>query len=236
MRLFDEESVKPLGDVSLQSDHRCWGLVCRGMEITTVTAGVAGCKLWDLAECEPVFFLGYNLPRILTTVSEEDVRALIVPATLVGPSWESSCLLMTFQTAKHSIAHLGPVSVVKKFRAHGMQLTWRLEEAILRAVLVGPLTSWSVDINCGVCQKTCIIVSWLHSDLISVLNHCIEDCGVILSLQRFKHVAQSGSITILHACDKDVSIIEHKVIPSDRLCCSVCNNWINQIRLASISE
>ena len=32
------------------------------------------------------FFLGYNLPRILTTVSEEDVRALIVPATLVGPS------------------------------------------------------------------------------------------------------------------------------------------------------
>lgn len=43
--LLDEETVKPLSDVSLQSDHRCWSLVCRSMEITTVTAGVAGCKL-----------------------------------------------------------------------------------------------------------------------------------------------------------------------------------------------
>jgi hypothetical protein len=180
--LFDEETVKPFGDMSLQSYHRCWSVIWRGMEITTVTAGVASCKLWDLSECESVLFLGYNLPRIFTPVSEEDVCALIVPATLIGPSWESSCLLMPYQTTKYSIAHLGPVCVVKKFWAHRMQLTWRLEEAVLRTVLVSPLASWCVDIYCGVCQKTCIVIRWLHSDLISVLNHSVEDCCVILSL------------------------------------------------------
>ena len=85
----------------------------------------------------PEFPHGSKLPRILSSVKEEDVISADIKATVksVGPVSASVHIL-----AEDSLAVVRPEIELKSLTTHRLLCIWCLEEAELVAVLVGPLT------------------------------------------------------------------------------------------------
>ena len=84
----------------------------------------------------PEFSHGGKLPRVLSSIEEEDVVAADVQATVkgVGPISASVHIL-----AEDSLAVVRPEVEGQSLSTHRLLLVWRLEEAKLVAILVGPL-------------------------------------------------------------------------------------------------
>ena len=115
-------------------------VLCRRMEVDTMAASIA-VDVLSLHRALSGMWMpklphGGKLPRVLSSIEEEDVVAADVQATVkgVGPVSASVHIL-----AEDSLAVVRPKVEGQSLSTHRLLLVWRLEEAKLVAILVGPL-------------------------------------------------------------------------------------------------
>lgn len=95
-----------------------------------------------------------------------------------------------------------------------MNLRWGLEPAVFSAILISPGTSGAEWVDNWAGNKICIVVRRINvRDGFAELNHGIEDILLRSTLigKVLKSVTQGSAVSILHAFNKDVCIVVHKV-------------------------
>ena len=193
-----------------------WVLRSWGVHLNTMATVGAD---WSASELRVIICLSNSrpLPRILFTVGEVGVSSLACESTLtyfsLGCLWKTSHA----KTWEDALAHCWPVIVGQHLRPHNVVLifTWNLEETILSAVLVSPLTTggWSVDRWWS--EKICIVITWIYANrVISELYYLIKDHLIWLIIVLFHQTAEFSSVSVLNALNKNIGVIEHKIVGS----------------------
>lgn len=154
------------------------------------------------------------LPGVLNTISKVSIGSHSIEAALADGG------LVALREAYHAepedaFAHCGPKVHIEVRRTHALRLVLRggLEPAVLSTVLVSPLASGSSEVNFSFGQLTCVVVRRINaSNLSAKLRDKLKDLLVALVLVCCEHRAQVGSVAVLDRLDKDICVVEHKVI------------------------
>ena len=132
---------EPLVDSSSGLVERFRVVGLRSVELSAVTAAIAVADHALLVEFGAWLPLGGPLPRILSTVGEEDVSACGVETTLIDCGLPSLRIHAHVKAIKHIGAVLLKVLLVDNWAAHRMNLIHSLEPAVLSTVLEAPRTA-----------------------------------------------------------------------------------------------
>ena len=210
-----DDVADPIDDLATSVLEGLGIRILGSVQLGAVTATVAVADLADLVELRAVLPLGSPLPRILSTVGEEDISAGSVKATLVNRGLFGLGVLILGDLAIEGIsAVLGEVVLVDDGAAHRVLFAHGLVPAVLRAVLEAPGASTAVDIDRRVSDRGSVVVDGVRSSLATILRQSIGDVLFALSFEWLKHVAQSSAVSVLDGTGGNVSVVGQPVVGS----------------------
>ena len=210
-----DDVADPIDDLTTSVLEGLGIRILGSVQLGAMTATVAVTDLADLVELRTVLPLGSPLPRILSTVGEEDIGAGSVEATLVNGCLLGLGVLILGDLAVEGIgAVLSEVVLVDDGAAHGVLFAHGLVPAVLRAVLEAPGASTAVDIDRRVSDRGSVVVDGVRSSLATILRQSIGDVLFALSLEWLEHVAQSSAVSVLDGTSGNVSVVGQPVVGS----------------------
>jgi len=209
-----EKTFDPLTDIVTSLLERGGVAVSGRVHFDTVAAvNTVGCPRSlgvkvDIADGGP-------LPRILDTVGEVSVATDSIETTLADLSLVGLGETAHVKSLEDTLAHLRPELHFHVLRPHDVEfvLAGNLEEPILSAVLVGPLTARSGKVDLSLSQFPGVVVGRVDaSDVGAKLGNLVKEVKVAHVFISLEHVAKSCTVTVLDSLDEDVCVVEHEVV------------------------
>ena len=174
-------------------------------------------------------------PRVFSTIRKEGICACVVETTFTNCAFLGLGQSSHVKTLKDALTHLGPELHFKKWRSHRILPAWDLEPAILSAVLVGPLTTGSIEINVSLRKFPCIVIRRIHSSHICTKSsNSIENFLVSWVFILQQQLTQRCSVSVLNTFNENVSIVEHKVIWTHTRLSNTFKECFNYVRFSII--
>jgi hypothetical protein len=179
--------------------------------VTTVITINHGCSHCFLStSCVSELTHASPLPGVFFSICEENVVALNIKSTIVvvGPG----IIVWREILAEYSGAVVWPKANIKNLRAHGLSLIPRsLEKSELCAVLVSPLTKVFVYVDCLILKCDSIILIIVESFAVAIVGNPLQLSKDVIVFLTYQHIAQSGTIPILHTSRVDVRQVPEEV-------------------------
>ena len=142
----------------------------RSVELRAMTATIAVAGHAHLVELWAWLTLSGPLPGILSAISEEDVGASSVKATLINSRLVSLWIVGHVKAIKHVSTVSLEVVDVNDWAAHRLIVVHSLEPSVLRAVLEAPWAARAVRVDHSARQNRTIVLVWSCARVSSVLD------------------------------------------------------------------
>ena len=159
------------------------------------------------------FLYGGPLPRILSTIGEENVRSGGILATLTVCSLgEFRKISHIHQVTKDIRAVLAEVVLVNHWTAHRVNVAHSLEPAELGAVLERPLTTTRVSVDDCAGNTDSIILIRAKIFCISVRDDSVGNISLTHLVGWRQRVTKCRALTVLNGTGYNIGIIGEVVI------------------------